>query len=285
MDENKYFLYGSGRDAATRSQRRRVFPREVAPRVGPYLVRPGRSYGPLTAAQLAGYERPIIEKVTAGSVQVLLRDRPLGLGDLRSLFASLRGSPEVVNYEGMSLAALHAFTRDHQQDAEAWYWLLTRLIESGDIAACLAVEEHMAKLGVEIDGERHEALKAAIEKARAAKAAPQESTTVPAGDVQLGSGEGGEPVVLGEKLQETIAETAEALASATEPVASETPEAVVEAPALAAEEPKAARSLPEGWKELSNKKLAELIKDVGAEMPSRTDKSSLIGALDAWLKG
>lgn len=263
MSENKYFLYGSGRDAATRATRRTRFPREINSRIGPYVVRAGKSYGPLTAAQLAGYERPVIEKVTNGTVQVYLNERPLGLGDLKALFAAVRGMPEVVNYEGMSLAALHAFTRDHQQDDQAWYWLLVRLLEDGQRGSAGSALEYMATMGIKLEDERLAHIESLMAACRAEDIAPTSA----------------EDEAVAEPEPEPEIE------APAEPEPAEELEAAPE-PAPASEEaPTNVRVLPDGWKDMSNKKLAELIKNVGAEMPARTDKGALIAALEAWVKG
>jgi hypothetical protein len=255
--ENKYFLYGSGRDSATRALRRTHFPRETSPRIGPYTVRAGRTFGPLSAQQLASYERPLIEKVTHGTVQVYLGERPLSLGDLKSLFADVRGTPEVVNYEDMDLAALHAHTRRRPQDDHGWFWLVKKLIEAGQLDSARAVMQHMDELGLELDAERVQHLAQCFVAAKPKEPVPEEEVVADA--------------------------TAEEPASVPEALEEE-PEAEEEMEAPAAEE-ESARSLPDGWRELSNKKLAELIKQVGAEMPMRTDKGALIGALETWLKG
>jgi hypothetical protein len=294
MSDKNYFLYGSGRDASTRSVRRRTFPREITPRVGPFIVRPGKSYGPLTAEQLAGYERQVIEKVQAGTVQVYLgNDRLLALGDLQKLFSAIRGTPEVVNYEGMDLAALHAFTRDHQQDSQAWYWLVVRLVEAEQIASASSAIAHATSLGVTFDEEQTQALDALF-SAASEKIRTQQPEQVDQRKVET------EPAPADEPVAEQEAAPAEPAPVPEEPKVEELKDAtapaevspdVVEQPTpeptelKEAEPAPAARTLPDGWKDLSNKKLAELIKSVGAEMPSKTDKGSLIASLDAWVKG
>lgn len=291
---DRYFLHGTGRNQATRSLRARQFPRETTPRVGPFVIRPGRSFGPLTAEQLAGYEQAVLTKLGAGTIQVLRDNKIMSTGDVKALFASVRGEPNVVNYEGMDLAALHSFTRDHQQDDQAWYWLVLRLVEAREIQSAVSAMDYMARIGVELDEERAGQLHEAIDEAQKAFEAenaqppsdpeppvsgPEDAADEPAAEETEEVAVPEQPVEEPPQVVETTTEEPTFVEEPQEPVAEEAAaEEVVEEPA-----PK--RALEAGWRELSNKKLAALITEVGAEMPAKTDKSSLIGALDAWLKG
>lgn len=88
---------------------------------------------------------------------------------------------------------------------------------------------------------------------------------------------------------DTATETVTEGAVASDPVTETTTEAPApEAPAVdAAEAARAAREaqLPEGWRTLSNAKLAELLAGLEIAPPERQNKAGFVGAVEAWLGG
>lgn len=105
MSENKIlYLYGTGRDASTRTARRGNFPRETAPRVGPWVVRPARAVA-VQIEQLAAYRDVVIEKVEHGTVRVQTADgTPLSIEEIRATLGG--GKPDYSTMEHAELLSI-----------------------------------------------------------------------------------------------------------------------------------------------------------------------------------
>lgn len=105
MDET-LFLYGTGRSAETRQQRRTHFPREQQARVGPWIVRPARRVA-VRRAQLAKFVDELCDKITRGTVQVQRGDGTvIPLQDVPGLFTDV--APD---FDAMGDAELHSLLR------------------------------------------------------------------------------------------------------------------------------------------------------------------------------
>lgn len=109
MDKIVY-LYGSARDASTRSIRRNVFPRgEMQVRIGMWTVRPSRRVA-VNFARLAPYRADLITKVTNGVVQVQRADTTeISLTEILAGFDALGDAAP--NLDTMALAELQALNR------------------------------------------------------------------------------------------------------------------------------------------------------------------------------
>lgn len=159
--EETLFLYGSGRSAATRTQRFGKFPREQQTRVGPWIVRPSRSVA-VRREILARYQEELILKVTNGTVQVKLKDgTEVPLQDIPALFADV--APD---YSGMSEAELFDLLRGEAPSVAILRALMLKIPieqrrEAGNglrsVIEQLAEKEHreFQKLIDDLDNEEH----------------------------------------------------------------------------------------------------------------------------------
>lgn len=335
------FLYGSGRSAATRTQRRESFPREQQTRVGPWIVRPARSVA-VRRELLAKHLAELITKVTNGTVQVKDADGAvIPLQDIPALFADV--APD---YGSMSEGELHDLLRGEQPTVAMLRALMMktpvearREIGQGykSIIELLAGSEpnefhklaneleaadvaHREKKYTEEQAESDRVAQEAAEQETRAKAEAeaqayldaQKASTLPAPPAaddpdkmdftkkapeeaavdatkhevileQLKADES----VPSEQVQEHIDSVVDAITTDTADVSSDAAAAsdaglISETAAPAKVE---GRELPEGWRGLSNGKMADLIVERGITMPEKKNKTALTEALETWLAG
>lgn len=115
------YIYGSARNATTRTLRRSTLPREHQVRFGPgWVIRPGRRT-PVQLSQLVPYENVVFKKMAEGTIQIQDGDQHVIPEEkLRELFAALRGSPEMPDYTTMPFAELFELMRAETPAQDAW---------------------------------------------------------------------------------------------------------------------------------------------------------------------
>lgn len=299
--EKIVYVYGSGRDASTRSVRRASTPRQTLVRLGPWIIRPARRT-PVQFVQLSKYEADVLAKVRQGIIQIQNGDTVVYTVDqLKASFAELKTGSSAPDFMTMPIAELYELMRVDAVTQEVWDAFVARCAADSDIdrpslpdmaTRVSGLQQFMQQNAGRLDlkrgrelveamamGLKLEDIKAEQQRAAEALAAKAaENATVDQAAIET------QPAPPEPDPEPTPEEPSEPAQEDPEQMDFSEPE--TEEPAPAADE-RAGRALqlPEGWKGLTNTKLIEMMSGLGIPVPERQNKASLTAAVEKWVEG